>query len=70
MAATIELHIYSSAGVKQAIATDVLSVASQRIVNDIDTLAFSVASASPAMRPLSQMKRKQPAYSLTEPVPS
>ncbi len=50
MAATIELHIYSSAGVKQAIATDVLSVASQRIVNDIDTLAFSVASASPAVQ--------------------
>jgi len=49
MAATIELHIYSSAGVRQAIATDVLSVASQRIVNDIDTLAFSVASASPVV---------------------
>ncbi len=49
MAATIELHIYSSAGVKRAIITDVLSVASQRIVNDIDTLAFSVASLSPAV---------------------
>lgn len=49
MAATIEIHIYSSAGVRQAIITDVLQVTSRRIVNDIDTLAFTVMSTSPAV---------------------
>lgn len=48
MASTIELHIYSSAGVRQAIITDVLEVTSRRIVNDIDTIAISVMSTSPA----------------------
>lgn len=48
MAATIELHIYSSAGVRQAIITDVLSVSSRRIVNDIDTIGITVMSSSAA----------------------
>jgi hypothetical protein len=49
MAATIELHVYSSVGVKQAIITDVLSVTSKRVVNDIDTIAIKVADTSSAI---------------------
>lgn len=50
MAATIELHIYSSAGVRQAIITDVLQVMTQRSVNDIDTMSIQVADTSAAVQ--------------------
>jgi len=50
MAATIELHIYSSAGVRQAIITDVLQVMTQRSVNDIDTMSIQVADTSASVQ--------------------